>query len=520
MAITGAIETTTDGSTWVQERSGTTQYVAGIMCPSVGACLVAAGTGTLRFTANSGATWAKQVSNSTSYLRAPSCADLSTCVVVGDGGTILTSSTYGVTTTDGYSAAITPNAVLTVTTPGQVPLYYSYDQTGDTKAITNGSSLTTTLQYDSQARPITITLTDGTLITMTYNSAGQRAGYTVSKGGLVSESEQFSYQGEQLAQAVISHTQVYTDRFLYNGQGAPLELLRKLPGQNAFRYWYVLDGRGDVVALTDSSGSVVDRYAYGVWGSLVSSSEAVPQRLRYAGYWYDQELNWYWAGVRYYSPSVKRWLQPDPSQLDGVRTYVYVGDDPTDRSDPSGLFGCAGQHGLVIFGIRILPACASPKTHHSNGGRTTGAAAGGFVWLYRAVGPQELDDVLRFGDYGYSPNASGKYFAYKAEDARIFARGGRLTITRIRVPEWFIDRYGYRFDDFGRIPSVHFADEHLPDLYKLSGRPDIVEAKWVPPLGQAESQAGNDLFTDLEKLLLGESEGEGGTEGQNFLSGA
>ncbi len=298
MAITGAIETTTDGSTWVQERSGTTQYVAGIMCPSVGACLVAAGTGTLRFTANSGATWAKQVSNSTSYLRAPSCADLSTCVVLGDGGTILTSSTYGVTTTDGYSAAITPNAVLTVTTPGQVPLYYSYDQTGDTKAITNGSSLTTTLQYDSQARPITITLTDGTLITMTYNSAGQRAGYTVSKGGLVSESEQFSYQGEQLAQAVISHTQVYTDRFLYNGQGAPLELLRKLPGQNAFRYWYVLDGRGDVVALTDSSRSVVDRYAYGVWGSLVSSSEAVPQRLRYAGYWYDQELNWYWAGVR------------------------------------------------------------------------------------------------------------------------------------------------------------------------------------------------------------------------------
>jgi len=92
-----------------------------------------------------------------------------------------------------------------------------------------------------------------------------------------------------------------------------------------------------VVALTDSSGSVVDRYAYGVWGSLVSSSEAVPQRLRYAGYWDDQELNWYWVGVRYYSPSIKRWLQPDPSQQDGVRTYVYAGDDPVDFIDPTGL---------------------------------------------------------------------------------------------------------------------------------------------------------------------------------------
>jgi len=94
-----------------------------------------------------------------------------------------------------------------------------------------------------------------------------------------------------------------------------------------------------VVALTDAGGSVVDRYAYGVWGSVVSSSEAVPRRLRYAGYWYDAELGWYWAGVRYYSPSIKRWLQPDPSMQDGVRTYVYVGDDPIDFIDPSGLNG-------------------------------------------------------------------------------------------------------------------------------------------------------------------------------------
>jgi RHS repeat-associated protein len=351
--ITGTIETTTDGSTWEQEQSGTTQYFAGVMCPSVSECLVAAGNGTLRFTANGGAVWAKQVSNSTSYLRDPSCADLSTCVVVGDNGTILTSSgratytydgngnlltssTYGVTTTYGYSAAITPNEVLTVTTPGQLPTYYGYDQNGDTTAITNGSSLTTTLQYDSQARPITITLSDGTLITQTYNSAGQRASYTVSKNGVVSESEQFSYQGDQLAQAVISNTQAYTDSFLYNGNGAPLELLRKVSGQNATRYWYVEDGRGNVVAVLDVHGNVVDRYYYDVWGRLIGSSESAPQRLRYGGYWYDAEPGWYWVSVRYYDPNLKRWLQPDPNQIDGVRTYAYVDNDPVDATDPSG----------------------------------------------------------------------------------------------------------------------------------------------------------------------------------------
>src|SRR5579883_3515342 len=153
-------------------------------------------------------------------------------------------------------------------------------------------------------------------------------------------------------------------RLLTDGHGAPLELIRQTKVGNALttaRYWYALDGRGDVVALTDSSGSVVDRYAYGVWGSLVSSSEAVPRRLRYAGYWYDAELGWYWVGVRYYSPSLKRWLQPDPSMQDGVRTYVYVGDDPVDTTDPSGLYinPCG-----TIFGI-FIAACNRAGTPHT-----------------------------------------------------------------------------------------------------------------------------------------------------------
>ena len=152
-------------------------------------------------------------------------------------------------------------------------------------------------------------------------------------------------------------------RLLTDGHGAPLELIRQTKVGNALttaRYWYVLDGRGNVVALTDSSGSVVDRYAYGVWGSLVSASEAVPQRLRYAGYWYDAELGWYWASVRYYSPSIKRWLQPDPSMQDGVRTYVYVGDDPVDATDPGGL--SANPCGTIL-GV-LIAACNRTGTSH------------------------------------------------------------------------------------------------------------------------------------------------------------
>jgi RHS repeat-associated protein len=62
----------------------------------------------------------------------------------------------------------------------------------------------------------------------------------------------------------------------------------------------------------------------------------VPQQLRYAGYWYDNELGWYWLGTRAYDPVLERFLQPDLSQSTGLFSYVYANDDPLDNTDPTG----------------------------------------------------------------------------------------------------------------------------------------------------------------------------------------
>jgi RHS repeat-associated protein len=146
----------------------------------------------------------------------------------------------------------------------------------------------------------------------------------------------------------VSGTVATTDTYIYNPNGSPLELIRQQNGET-FRYWYHTDKLGSVVALTDSSGNVVDRYNYDVWGAPTSTSEGVPQRLRYAGYWWDKELGWYWVSVRPYNPGLKRWLQPDPSQQDGMRTYVYVHDDPVDFTDPSGFSGRSGTCSVVFL---------------------------------------------------------------------------------------------------------------------------------------------------------------------------
>ncbi len=73
----------------------------------------------------------------------------------------------------------------------------------------------------------------------------------------------------------------------------PLALIHSPAGGTAARYWYVLDGHANVVALTDSAGNVVDSYSYDAWGKPLSVNKQVGQPYRYAGYWYDTEQGWY-----------------------------------------------------------------------------------------------------------------------------------------------------------------------------------------------------------------------------------
>jgi RHS repeat-associated protein len=193
---------------------------------------------------------------------------------------------------------------------------------------------------------VKVTKASGLVVTMTYNTQGQRLSYTANGGG-ANLSESFLYRGGELAQVTTSGTQNTTDTYVYRRDGTPLELIRTQSGATS-RYWYEVDGRGNVIALTDVTGNTVDRYSYNLWGKVISTTESVPQRLRYTGSWYDQELSWYWLTTRSYDPTLERFLQPDPSQQEGIFTYAYVGDDPADESDTTGLNNCSSVMGMNV----------------------------------------------------------------------------------------------------------------------------------------------------------------------------
>jgi len=289
-------------------------------------------------------------------------------IAYDQNGNIRTITSTADGTTQTYAYGTIPNEVTSVTSnppsggrAQPATTTYGYDNNGDTTGITSTAGITN-LAYDSQARLNTIHLPNGTTVAMGYNADGLRNRYTVRKGNTVLVDESFSYEDGVLSQAtVVSGTQRYVDSYIYNPGDQPLELVRTVQGQPAHHYWYVLDGRSNVVALTNETGQVVDRYSYDVWGTPTSTTESVPQPFRYAGYWWDSALHWYWVSVRSYDPVLKRWVQPDPSEIGGVRTYVYAGDDPIDTVDPSGL-ACQGSFNW--FGGRVyfpLPdsVCAS-----------------------------------------------------------------------------------------------------------------------------------------------------------------
>jgi len=77
-------------------------------------------------------------------------------------------------------------------------------------------------------------------------------------------------------------------------------------------------------------------------------------------------LPWHWLRARYYDPALRRFLEPDPSSRDGVRSYAYCHNAPADCADPSGLAGG-------------LPSTEGDRIDGPVGGLGAGAASEGSV---------------------------------------------------------------------------------------------------------------------------------------------
>src|SRR5690606_35056005 len=111
-------------------------------------------------------------------------------------------------------------------------------------------------------------------------------------------------------------------------------------------YYYQTNYRGDVLALTDSSGNVVATYEYDAFGRLLKETGTVENPYRYAGYRYDKETGLYYLQSRYYNPETGRFLTRDTFEGDeqdplSLNKYAYANNNPVMNTDSIG-FGVLG----------------------------------------------------------------------------------------------------------------------------------------------------------------------------------
>lgn len=106
-------------------------------------------------------------------------------------------------------------------------------------------------------------------------------------------------------------------------------------------YFFHFDGLGSTTAMTDSSGSVVNKYAYEPFGYLSSGgTETVPNPFRYVGMYgvMDENNGLLFMRARYYTSVFARFLSQDPIGLTGgLNVYAYVANNPINSIDPTGL---------------------------------------------------------------------------------------------------------------------------------------------------------------------------------------
>jgi RHS repeat-associated protein len=241
------------------------------------------------------------------------------------------------------------------------PATVSYDNNGN--ETDDGTYL---YAYDAMNRLTSVILkSDSELIAVySYDAMGRRIEKVVTNDGAQDGTTDYDYDGEQDIEEHNS-SGILTQQYVYgSGINEVLVMDRNLTGGSTAtgpgdqRLFYYQNALGSVMALTDTSGDILEAYQYDAYGrqtvlgpgpsgvvvfgggDIVTPGGAskVGNPYLFTGQRLDVETNLFYYRARYYGPAQGRFLQRDPlGYNDSVNEYQYCSSSPIMFTDPLGL---------------------------------------------------------------------------------------------------------------------------------------------------------------------------------------
>ncbi|HET7436283.1 MAG TPA: RHS repeat-associated core domain-containing protein, partial [Thermoanaerobaculia bacterium] len=190
---------------------------------------------------------------------------------------------------------------------------------------------------------LTSVTTNGVTISYGYDGLGRRVRRTEN-----GQPRYFLYNGDDLLMEMTATGDPMRTYTYWGGVDNPHSVRVTTGGVNA-TYYYVTEHPGHVSGLLNEAGAVVAEYRYTPWGEIESATDPTGQPLRFMSREIDTATQLYYVRARWYDQTMARFLSEDPIGLGGgMNTYAYAGNDPVNRTDPSGLKpgGCPGPECL------------------------------------------------------------------------------------------------------------------------------------------------------------------------------